>query len=665
MNKKGLFMAKKRAQVTIFIIIGIILLLSAVFVGYLVYRQTAKPVEEAIIVPEDVKPVHEFITSCLYQTSKRGVGLMGQQGGFIYVPAIITNTYEASIHLDPNDVFVIPFWYFEGEDRTPSLDFMQKELQRYVYEHLNDCLADLESFRGQYEIVEKDDYFPSVNIAEEEVIVSMKWPLQLTTLERTTLIEDYVVRLPVKLKQAHTVASKVMKFENEAVFFENFTVNSMSADTEIPTDDMRFECRQRKWHINEVKERLQRILLYNLPLVRVENTDYVPFVAQRKYYERLEGEREDMLEELSEGAVEPTPPPYTPRDAIEYFKYRIEAGVSPTDLKASFDYQPEWGMRLSAVPNSGGWLKSNTGRGDRSMLGLVCINQWHFSYDVIYPVRLTVKDLDAFAGEGFVFQMAFPVLINKNLPERKYFGVRQFQAVDLGMDYCAVTGNRVVDLRATGFTEASPVAAELDNVTLSFRCLTEECLLGATEADEGYYRLRTTVPQACINPVIAAEKEGYLPAEGVLEGDTLSIPMKKVRPFDVRIVVHPYRHYAGEWDSPRYVLRSTERALVHVGLKDEMFDQYIEVPSNDTVVELVEGREKYDIDVVLNLMDNPVGGFNARGVEIGYADFADADTLELHVFEFVPNPTTEDLRMQMFNFMFSGNYTERLKPTFR
>jgi len=658
-------MRKKRAQVTIFIIVGIILLLSAVFVGYLIYRQTAKPVEEAIIVPEDVKPVHEFITNCLYQTSKRGVSLIGQQGGFAYVPAIISNTYEARINLDKKGVFVIPFWYYEGEDRTPSLDFMQKELQRYVYEHLDECLGDLESFRGQYEIVEKDDFIPSVTIAEEEVVVKLKWPLQLTSMERTTFIEDYVSRLDVKLKKAHEIASKVMKFENDHTFFENFTINSMSADTEIPTDDMRFECKQRKWHLDDVKKRLQKILFYNLPIVRVENTNYVPFVAQRKYYERLVDAREDMWEELSEGAEVPTPPKYTPSDAIEFFKYRIDAGVRPNDLRASFDYQPAWGMRLSAVPNSGGWLKSNAGRGDRSMIGFLCINQWHFTYDVIYPVRLTVKDDSAFAGEGFVFQMAFPVLVNDNIPERKYFGVRQFQTVDFDKPFCAVTGEQAVDIRATGFTEASPIETELDGVVFTYRCLTEECMLGESVADEGYYRLRTTVPTACINPIVVAEKEGYLSAERVLKGSELTIPMKKIRPFDVELVVHPYNSYANDWNPPRYQLRSAEKALVHVGLQGAPFDQYLEFPSNATVLELVEGKEKYNIDITLTSLDNPVGGYTARGLEIGYADFVDADTIELHVFEYVPNPTTDQLRMDMYQFMINGNYTEKLRPVFK
>ncbi|MBW3002181.1 hypothetical protein KY338_03420 [Candidatus Woesearchaeota archaeon] len=664
-------MIKKRAQVTVFIIIGIILLLSAVFVGYLIYRQSARPVEEAIIVPEDVKPVHEFITTCLYQTSKRGVALMGQQAGFIYVPAIISNTYEARINLDNKGAFVVPFWYYEGEDRTPSLDFMQKELQRYVYEHLNECLGDLESFKGEYDIVEKDDLLPSVTIAEEDVVVKLKWPLQLTSLGKTTFMEDYVARLDVKLKKAHEIASKVMKYENDNSFFENFTINSMSADTEIPTDDMRFECKQRKWHLDDVTKRLQKILYYNLPIVRVENTQYVPFVAQRKYYERLEDAREDMWEELSEGAETPTPPKYTPSDAIEFFKYRIEAGVSPNDLKASFDYQPGWGMRLSAVPNSGGWLKSNTGRGDRSMIGFLCINQWHFTYDVIYPIRLTVKDDSAFAGEGFIFQMAFPVLVNDNIPERKYFGVRQFTAVDFDKPFCAVTGEQAVDIRATGFTEASPIETEMDNVSFTYRCLTEECILGESVADDGYYRLRTTVPTACINPVIVAEKDGYLPAEGVLKGDELTIPMKKVRPFDVVLVVHPYASYAGEWNPPRYKLRNSEKALVHVGLKGAPFEQYIEFPSNGTVLEFVEGKEEYNIDITLLSVDNPTGGYLARDVEIEYADFADADTVELHVFEYVPNPTkaatpsAEQLRMDMYTFMVNGNYTEKLRPTFR
>lgn len=659
-------MRKKRAQVTIFIIIGIILLLSTVLVIYLVSRQSVKPLEEAIIVPESAKPVHEFITGCLEQTSKRGVALLGQQGGFIYVPAIIKNTYEANIKLDPAGNFVIPFWYFEGEDRTPSVQFMEKELQRYIYEHLKDCTGNLEIFQDQYDIAELEDLIPSVSIAEEDVIVRLKWPLKLTSAERVAGIEDYVVRLPVKLKKAHEIASKVMKAENEQMFFENFTIDAMSSDPEIPTDDMRFECKKRQWHIDDVTKRLERILLYNIPIIRVENTNYIPFVSSTRYYERLRDDREDMLENLADGKEELEPPSYTPPDAIEYFKMMIRAGVEPTDLKASFDYQPSWGMRLSGVPISGGLLKSSMGRGDRSMLGLLCINQWHFTYDVIYPVRLTIKDDDAFAGEGFVFQMAFPVLINNNIPERKYFGVRQFQSVDFDRPFCEIKGTEVVDLRALGFTESSPVESELEGVTMSFRCLSEECVLGDTVADSGYYRLRTTLPEACINPVIVAEKEGYLSAESVLSGSELSLPMKKIRPFDVKVVVHPYNAYAKTWSPARYQLRASEEVLIHVGLKGKTpLEQYIVVPSNDTVIELVEGKEKYDIDATLNVLDNPVGGFVANDLEIGYLDFANADTIELHVFEFVPNPTSDQLRLEMFNFMFTGNYTETLRPTFR
>lgn len=658
-------MRKKRAQVTIFIIIGVILLLSTVLVIYLASRQVARPFEEEIIVPEDVKPVHEFITNCLYQTSKRGVSLMGQQGGFAYVPAIISNTFEAHLKLDPMGNFVIPFWYFEGEDRTPSISFMENELQRYVYENLRDCLGGLESFQEQYEIVEKEDFLPSVTIAEEDVIVRMKWPLQLATFNRTTMIENYIARLPVKLKKAHEVASKVMKYENEAMFFENFTIDTLSIDPEIPTDDLRFECKRRQWHIDDIKKRLQKVLFYNIPIIRVENTNYIPFNTKRKYYEQLDKDRERMLEELSEGAEEPTPPKYTPSDAIEFFKYRIDAGISPNDLRASFDYQPEWGMRLSAVPNTGGVLKSNMGKGNQRYLGFLCINQWHFTYDVIYPVRMTVKDDSAFAGEGFVFQMAFPVLVNDNIAERKYFGVRQFHPVVFDRPFCEVTGDDIVDLRATGFTEASPVESEMDNVTMTFRCLTEECVLGTTYADGGYYRLRTTVPQACINPIIVAEKEGYLPAEGVLAGDALSLPMKKLKAFDAAVVVHPYKAYSKSWGVPRYTMYKAEKAVVRVSLQGYPFDQYIEIPGNNTVVELVEGREKYSFDVILTSGDNPIGGYTARDVEIGYLDFANADTLELHVFEYVPNPISDKLKIDMYEYMFSGNYTEMLEPTFR
>ncbi|MEM4263387.1 MAG: hypothetical protein QW666_00645 [Candidatus Woesearchaeota archaeon] len=654
-------MQKKRAQVTIFIIIGIILLLSILLVVYITTREIAQPVEEAIIVPEDVKPVHEFITNCLQQTAKRGAALLGQQGGYIFMPAAISKTPSSHIALDPYGIFMIPYWYFEGEDRTPSIEFMQNELKKYIYDNIRTCTGNFEEFRKQYDIQEKGEIIPAVTFTERDVVIKLKWPLELTALGKTTRIEDYATRLQARIKQAWEVANRIMKTENQDTFFENLTIDLYSMDPEIPTDDLRFECMTRKWHLDDLKKRLQTVLYYNLPFVRVENTQYIPFAEKARTYNALRKERERIFKDLSAGK-EIEMPEEAPVDAFQYFRMTMHTGQPKTDLRASFDYLPSWQMRFNGKPNTGGWLKSNMGRGGK-YLNFFCMNQWHFTYDIIYPVRATIKDDDAYSGEGYIFQMAFPVIINSNKPERVFFGIKQFQPPSFGIDFCQELGDKEVEIRATGFTEASMFETELDDVNITLKCYHEECLLGTTKADDGYYRLRTRVPSRCANPAIIATKEGYLSNKGVLTGDMLTIPMKKLKKLDYKVMVYPYNSYSGTFNTPRE-LKKDEEALISISARNITFDQLKSYPAKTNTMELIEETTVYSIDIMLSRLNNQIGGYTNNNMTIKYSDIIDADTVVFNVMEYIPMPLSEDLKMKMYETLYAETQAEALKPTF-
>lgn len=654
-------MLKKRAQITVFIIIGIILLLSVLLLVYITTREIAQPIEEAIIVPEDVKPVHEFITNCLQQTAKRGAALLGQQGGYIYMPAAISKTPSSHVSLDPYGVVMIPYWYFEGEDRTPSIEFMQAELNRYIYDNLRTCIGDFEAFKAQYDIQEKGDITPTVIFTEKEAIIKMKWPLELTVLGRTTRIEDYTARLQARIKQAWDTANRIMKTENQGTFFENLTIDLYSMDTEIPTDDLRFECKTRRWNLDDVKKRLQTVLYYNLPFVRVENTQYIPFAEKARTYDNLIKEGEKIHKDLAAGKQVEMPKDIPP-DSFQYIWMTLRTGQPKTDLRASFDYLPQWQMRLAGKPNSGGLLKSNMGRGGQ-YLNFFCMNQWHFTYDIIYPVRTTIKDDDAYSGEGYIFQMAFPVIINSNRPERVFFGIKQFQPATLGIDFCQELGDKEADIRATGFTEATMFETELDEVSITLQCYYEECLLGKTTADDGYYRLRTKAPSRCSNPTITASKEGYLSNKGALTGELLTIPMKKLKAMNYKVLVHPYNSYSGTFDTPR-ALKKDEEAFISISAHNITFDQLKSYPAEINTLELIEETTAYSFDVMLSRLNNQIGGYTNNNATIKYLDIADADTVVFHVLEYIPMPVSEEAKMKMYEVLYEGNYTETLKPTF-
>ena len=70
----------KRGQVTIFVILGLVILIILGIVYYVkFYILESKYVN---IVPQDIQAVDEYVKNCLEQTVKEGLVYLGDHGGY-------------------------------------------------------------------------------------------------------------------------------------------------------------------------------------------------------------------------------------------------------------------------------------------------------------------------------------------------------------------------------------------------------------------------------------------------------------------------------------------------------------------------------------------------------------------------------------------------------
>lgn len=656
----------KRAQLTVFIIIGIVLLLTIGITVYLTTQKVIKPVEEEVIVPEDVRPVYDYVQSCANDIARDAIGLLGLQGGFISLPGIIERTPTAYIPADSANLFKVPLWYYEGEDRTPSVGYMEREISRYLNERLGECADGFADFEPAYTVALQGNASTRTVIAEDAVVVRVSWPLELRAADRTTRLNDFVVRMPVRLRQLWELANATMAAENSRALFENLTIDLMAADSEnIPMDGFTVQCGVKRWNLNDVRKRLETLLYYNIPTARVKNTDHYPFEQSEGTYETLHKEYVRMTKELEQGKETIAPPKReAPRDAYQYFKTYFDVGVRPSNLKMGFEFQPAWGLQVNAQPSDGPVLKSNAGKGPSKYLRFLCINQWHFAYDVIYYVKATVRDPDAFDGKGYVFQFAFPVLINDNAADRVAFGAKKFQSLDFGApEFCNTLGTQPADIRAFGAMEGVPVLMELPDAHITYKCLAQECDLGNTQSDGGTYRLSTILPQGCTNPFITASKEGYLDATAQMTGDRLDLPLVKLQDFSLNFVIHPYHGQTQTWAEPR-PLGKDERVSLQVSMVNKTFDQFLGFPTINETLQLAQDTAHYDIDAMLFLRDNQIGGYHAETLNIPYDSIAGKTRATIHVVQYLPTAVTDDQKLKMIEYLQEGVYPDALQPEF-
>ncbi len=654
---------KKRGQITIYIILGIIVLLA---LGITVYLLT-KP--STIYVPPEIQPVYDHIASCVSSVSKEAVLRLGFQGGYITLPPKITRNSRSFVAFDPSGEFKVPYWYFGGEDRTPSIQFMEREIAQYVKQNIPNCV-DFKTLKN-FDITEVGMIEPRVIIGEKDIRVDIKWPLQIMAAGKLVNHNEFRAELDVKLKKIWELASNVMNAENKDLLFEKLTVDLVASDPEIPMDGMDFGCGVKKWNINDIRKRLRDVLSYNIPYIRVHNTNYVPFQESLSNYQNLEKTRDNIYSELRKDVPfeKIKLPDNIPEDAIDYSKLTFDVGTKVTDLKINFLYLPNSLLELSALPSEGGILKSNKMPGSKKYLRLLCINQWHFVYNIIYPVVSVISDENAFNGDGFFFRFAFPVLINMNEGERLYYGLRRMDTNEIDTDFCQKLGDQGIEITARGFESGIPFAIALDNVNITYKCGNEVCDLGTTKAEDGDFKLVTRLPKGCGNPFIVANKQGYIEGQSVLGFNerSVDVTLKKLREINIDVVKQSYDSVNDQLSNIEDQLGRDERLFIYAYLHNGSVDQYLDHPSNKTMI-LLEDDGTYDFDLIyLDALNYTIGGYHAENVKINLDEFDDKDTIVLHTVEYTPIPDigNETQSAEMISFIYEGKYNNQLRPTFR
>ncbi len=124
----------KKAQVTSFIVIGLVILIAVSL--FLYYRGFL--IQEPVIIPDDLKPINNFVEACVQDVAKDAVISLGARGGYIEMPERM-NLYDAFVEQTPGSLIRVPYWYFNGVNLAPSIESMQDSISNYIEENINSC----------------------------------------------------------------------------------------------------------------------------------------------------------------------------------------------------------------------------------------------------------------------------------------------------------------------------------------------------------------------------------------------------------------------------------------------------------------------------------------------------------------------------------------------
>ena len=290
--------------------------------------------------------------------------------------------------------------------------------------------------------------------------------------------DNFNQNIDLDLYNIYEAATKIIQNEINTNFLEEQTTDMMILYDKIPYDFTELSCSPKIWAVEDVKKDFKDILFVNIPLIKIKNTDYELSEASHKIFEW------DSLQ--------------------ENFKH----------LNINLVYSQNWPFSLEVTPNDNGILKGrDLGKKLSSQqlgipIGLVCLNEYHFVYDIKYPILIVINDPKAINGNGFTFQYATQVVIDKNQPRKNQF-LPKFEQDQ--KEFCSRPGysSRIISL----VKDKNDNFINLGDTEISYKCSTATCDLGKTAIDStGEASLTTNIPP-CINGLLISKKQGFNPKE--------------------------------------------------------------------------------------------------------------------------------------------------------
>ncbi|MFW6450585.1 MAG: hypothetical protein ACOCZ6_06045, partial [Nanoarchaeota archaeon] len=182
----------KRGQVTIFVILGVIMLI----VFALVLSLNPSPPDKKETDSTSVEP---YVEQCLSEYLEEAVETLSMQGG--YMPS----KNDSIILFEPFRV-----GYFQP---APSKSTLENDLGELTSTLMQLC--SLETYREQGFSIEEGEPVADVTITKNEVIASLNYPLKLKKANTTSRVENFNSKVESRLGQYYEHAKEITKTANE------------------------------------------------------------------------------------------------------------------------------------------------------------------------------------------------------------------------------------------------------------------------------------------------------------------------------------------------------------------------------------------------------------------------------------------------------------------
>ncbi|MBU1946850.1 MAG: hypothetical protein KKC54_07845 [Nanoarchaeota archaeon] len=417
-------MKKTKGQVTMFIIIGILLLLGVMSIVYIANRTRISQTDvEASTgnLPPFAQPVNQFVEDCIQKVSINAFEKIGEHGGYIDFDDydIVQDTFNINtqeptesdaVSLSPGTNSPIAYWWYMStpnncndclvDSLVPELDYIEHQINRYVNRELLVCLTNFSSFKAQNLEFATGKVNTTTTINSNDVDISINYPISITLSESRVNVNNFKVTLDLDFYHNFMLAYLIANHEVDKRFIEDtlthlIGIYSSTPDSaKIPPISWVDSRSAVSWNKNEVKERISKELLAsNIPLLQVNNTKNAAHIKAN--------------DPIQQGVYD-----------VMFLNF-LENNFP--NLQVDFFYNPNWPFYFNVRCSEcrGNDLNPITVKTKDSIgfFPVIKTNYYEFFYDVSFPIVVIVRDtksLKKYGKKGYSFMFALEGNIRDN-----------------------------------------------------------------------------------------------------------------------------------------------------------------------------------------------------------------------------------------------------------
>ncbi len=195
----------KKAQVTMFIMIGMALIV----LSGIVFYASEFAQQRVFVRPVEASSAKELVELCLGVIADDALLTIGKQGGV------------ANLGIDNFETIKTSYLFDAGENKVPDTTAVQQELSSYIEEHLGKCLGGFELLKEKgITIIEKSQPRIITTIAERDVRFEISYDLEERKGDMVTSPEFMPTLKAVRLKEILQLANDLVESERNTGLFD-------------------------------------------------------------------------------------------------------------------------------------------------------------------------------------------------------------------------------------------------------------------------------------------------------------------------------------------------------------------------------------------------------------------------------------------------------------